>query len=203
MTKPKQTILYVDTENLKYYIKKICKKHKKKANIENYVFERLFESALKAIEISTTRFYSAKLRFHKESPKKSQELIQKQRVLKANLEKIGYSFIISGNVRGQKVRVNGKEKLVFHEKGVDVRIAVDIVAEVCDGIVNKVILCSSDSDLQPAVSEVKKRGIEITYLGFESQPNKGLIYTCDRSILIRDSEILEALSKSQTNFYSS
>ena len=148
MTKSENVILYIDTENLKYYIKKICKKHNKEIDIENYDFKVLFESALKLIKISTTRFYSAKLKFYKESPKKSQELIQKQRILKANLEKLGYSFIISGNVRGQKVRINGKEQLVFYEKGVDVRIAVDMTAEACDKAVDKVILCSSDSDLQ-------------------------------------------------------
>lgn len=34
-------------------------------------------------------------------------------------------------------------------------------------------------------------GISSVYLGFETQPNKGLSYTTTRTILIRNSEILE------------
>jgi len=98
-------------------------------------------------------------------------------------------------VRGQKVKINGKTKIVFREKGVDVRMAVDIVVAACDRKVQRIVLCSSDSDLQPAVKEAKERGVEVVYLGFETNPNKGLIYTTNRTILIRDSEILENFSK--------
>ena len=41
------------------------------------------------------------------------------------------------------------------------------------------------------VKEVKKRKVEIIYLGFEINPNKGLLYTTDRTILIRNSEIMD------------
>lgn len=193
MSESKKVILYIDGENLKYYIKKISKKNKKDIDIERFNFDSLFDVVLSGINLTDKRFYSAKIRFYKDSAKKSQELIQRQRSLKANLEKCGFEFVIAGNVRGQKFPVDGEEKIVFHEKGVDVRIAVDITAESCDGSLKTVVLCSSDSDLQPAVSEAKKRGVEVIYLGFESQPNKGLVYTCNRAILIRDSEIIQSV----------
>ncbi|MBU0576296.1 NYN domain-containing protein [Patescibacteria group bacterium] len=195
MSKSTQIILYIDSENLKYYIRKIGLKHHKKITFESFNFEQLFSTALNGINVSIKRFYAAKLRFYPESPKKSQELIQRQRSLKANLEKQKFVFIKAGNVRGQKIKVNDKEKVVFHEKGVDVHIAVDMTTESCDGKVKTIILCSSDSDLQPAIYEAKKRNVEVIYLGLESQPNKGLIYTCDRAILIRDSEVLAAVGK--------
>jgi len=53
------------------------------------------------------------------------------------------------------------------------------------------IIASSDSDLQPAVKELKKRGVEQVYLGFEIDPNKGLSYTTNRTILIRNAEVLK------------
>jgi len=37
---------------------------------------------------------------------------------------------------------------------------------------------------------LKNRGIERIYLGFEIDPNRGLSYTTDRTILIRNSEVL-------------
>jgi uncharacterized LabA/DUF88 family protein len=57
------------------------------------------------------------------------------------------------------------------------------------------IICSSDSDLQPAISELKNKGVERIYLGFENSPNKGLMYTTNRSILIRNSELKEFIRK--------
>lgn len=62
----------------------------------------------------------------------------------------------------------------------------------CDKELKTAILCSSDSDLQPAIAELRKRNIEVIYLGFENQPNKGLTFTTNRTILIRNSEVLAA-----------
>ncbi len=61
----------------------------------------------------------------------------------------------------------------------------------CDKKVSTIILGSSDSDLQPAITEIRNRNTNCIYLGFESQPNKGMTYTTNRTILIRNSEILE------------
>lgn len=87
------------------------------------------------------------------------------------------------------------ERIVFREKGVDVKIGVDLVAFACDKKMKTAILCSSDSDLQPAVAELKDRNIEIVYLGFETNPNKGLSYTTNRTILLRNPEVVAACPK--------
>jgi uncharacterized LabA/DUF88 family protein len=91
------------------------------------------------------------------------------------------------------VSFNGKSRITFKEKGVAVRIAVDLVSFSCDKTIKKAIICSSDSDLQPAIAEARKRGIEIIYLGFESFPNKGLMYTTNKTILFRNSEIKQCV----------
>ena len=71
------------------------------------------------------------------------------------------------------------------------KIAVDMVSLACDGKVKEIILASSDSDLQPAIKEVRDRHVSCIYLGFENQPNRGLSYTTNKTILIRNSEVLE------------
>ena len=99
-------------------------------------------------------------------------------------------MILSGRVRGQwENEQGGKKVLVFKEKGVDVRVAVDMVSLACDKKAKEIILGSSDSDLQPAIKEVRDRNISCVYLGFEAQPNKGLSYTTNRTLLIRNSEL--------------
>jgi len=189
------TSLFIDGENLRHYVENVLKNSKSKGkSINDIDLPKLLDIVLKDISVNSKTYYSAKLHIYPEYPKsinKSKKIIREQRILKTELEKSGFNFLISGHVRAFKVKNN----VVFKEKGVDVRIAVDIVSTACDKKIDTVVLCSSDSDLQPAVKEARDRGLEIIYLGFEINPNKGLIYTTNHSILIRNSEILEALKK--------
>lgn len=186
-------IIFIDGENFLKKIKEVIKAEKARASkneLAQIKIDKLFKEALKGIDISRKIFYVARLHEHPETKRKSVELIKAQRKLRNNLVNSGYEFVIAGNVRAQKV----DGKIIFREKGVDVRIAVDLVSLSCDKQLETAIICSSDSDLQPAIKEIKARGTEVIYLGFENNPNKGLSYTADRTILLRNSEVIEALS---------
>lgn len=134
-------------------------------------------------------------------------LIQETRDLKTYLESAGQGFevIMAGNVRGYPTEkiiqdkrthfFSKKEVIVFKEKGVDVRIAVDMVSLSCDDSLKTAILASSDSDLQPAIKEVTKRNKTCIYIGFENSQNKGMAYTTNRTILIRNSEVINNYQK--------
>lgn len=181
-------ILFIDGENFPHKIEAVLKGEgirAKRTDLLSIDLNGLFKAPLKGYAISRKIIYVSRLHFHQETKKKSTELIKFQRKLRNNLENQGYEFITAGNIRAQTV---GKV-VVFREKGVDVKIGVDLVAFSCDKIVETAILCSSDSDLQPAVEEIKKRGVKVIYLGFEESPNKGLTYTTDRTILLRNSEV--------------
>lgn len=191
-----QTILLIDGENFTHKIKEVLEGAGKASSIIDAVnidLKVLFANSLKGLKISSRVFYGAKLHYHPETPEKSEKLIKSQRKLVNNLKSQGYEFIMAGNVRGQKV----EKKMIFREKGVDVRIAVDMVSLACDKKVKTIVLCSSDSDLQPAIAEVRKRRVEVVYLGFENKPNKGLTFTTNRTILLRNSEIVEACKKKE------
>jgi len=193
-----EAVLFIDGENLRHYVESVLLNNgykKYEYSILNIDFEKMFELALKGMNITSKIYYSAKLQFFPEMAEISKLLIEKQRFLKTRLEKQGYLFMISGNVRPQTVEKDGKKKVIFKEKGVDVRVAVDLVKTAVDKNFGTVVLCSSDSDLQPAIREARSRGLEIIYLGFESQPNKGLTYTTDKTILLRSSEIIDAIDK--------
>lgn len=186
-----QTILFIDGENFLHKIDDVLKEksiRRKTIEIAKIDFNLLFSTPLEDFKIDRKIFYAAKLTIHPDTPKKSKELIKLQRKLRNNLINQGFEFIIAGKVRGQKVG----DKIIFKEKGVDVQIAVDLVSLACDKKLDKAILCSSDSDLQPAIKEVRNRNVEVTYLGFEVKPNKGLMYTTNRMALFRNAEILEA-----------
>ncbi len=187
------TILLVDGENFKGKIRAVYKEAgKSKPAWYEYDFKGLLNKVLAGIEVKRKIFYFARIKEHVQSKEKSRELIEEQRLLKTHLEKQGFEVILSGRVRGQmEDGQNSKKILVFKEKGVDVKIAVDMVSWSCDKKAAEIILGSSDSDLQPAIKEARDRKVSCVYLGFESQPNKGLSYSTDRTILIRNSEVFE------------
>ena len=87
MGRPKKTILYIDSENLKFYIKNVLKKKENKLKLHTVNLNKIFSSSLEGIKIDDKRFYSAKLHVHKNYIKKSKELILQQRILKTRLEK--------------------------------------------------------------------------------------------------------------------
>lgn len=184
-------ILFIDGENFLHKVEEVLKEKridKRKTDLAFIDLNKLFQDPLKGLSISRKIIYVARLHFHPETKKKSEELIKFQRKLRNNLVNQGYEFIIAGNVRAQKV---GK-RIIFREKGVDVKIGVDLVSLACKKQLETAILCSSDSDLQPAVAELKERLVEIVYLGFETNPNKGIMYTTSRTILLRNPEVIEA-----------
>lgn len=188
-----ETILLIDGENFKGKMKAVFYTAGKERPVwHEYNFKGLFEKVLNGYKIQRKVFYFARIKEHEDSKEKSKQLVQDQRLLKTHLEKQGFEVTLSGRVRGQmEDGTNGKKVLIFKEKGVDVKIAVDMVSIACDKKAKEIILGSSDSDLQPAIQEVKERKARCLYLGFEAQPNKGLSYTTDRTILIRDAEVLE------------
>ncbi|MEK7525083.1 MAG: NYN domain-containing protein [Patescibacteria group bacterium] len=190
-------ILFIDGENFLYKLEDVLKLELGKGQeIVSINFEKLLSNLFKGIKVNRKIFYTAKLREYQEFPEtveKSRELIAKQRRLKTDLEKQGLEVVIAGNVRAQAIGQGKDRKIVFREKGVDVRIAVDMVSMSCDDGLKTAVLCSSDSDLQPAVAECKRRKVKVIYLGFELIPNKGLVTTADRTILIRNSEVKSAV----------
>ena len=164
----------------------------KQVNFAIYDFSGLLNKVITGIELDKKIFYLGKLELHKETEKKSNDLIEKQRLLKLHLEQQGFEVILAGRVRGHIENCpKGHEVLTFKEKGVDVRMAVDMITAACNKSIKTAIIGSSDSDLQPAVRELRNQRIERIYLGFESQPNKGLTATTNRTILIRNSELEE------------
>jgi len=190
--------LFIDGENFRHKVEEVLRLEglsPGKFDFARIDLNKLISSALGNVKASQKLFYGSKIHYHEETKTRSGELIATQRYLKGNLEKQGFEYIIAGHVRGQTVFAGKDKKLIFKEKGVDVKIAVDMISGACDKVADMMVLCSSDSDLQPAVKEVRRRGIKIIYLGFATNPNKGLSQTTNQTILFRNSEVLDACVK--------
>lgn len=192
-----KSILFIDGRNFIGKLKEILDpENKKDIDFSIYNFTGLFDKVLSGIKIDKKMFYISRLVRDERTKEKSEKLIEAQRNLKNNLEKQNIEVIFAGWVRANVNKCpKGHEMLVFKEKGADVKIAVDMISWSCDKKLDTAIIASSDSDLQPAIKELKDRGTKRIYLGFENSPNKGLTFTTNQTILIRNSEILEFAGK--------
>jgi uncharacterized LabA/DUF88 family protein len=78
---------------------------------------------------------------------------------------------------------------VYHEKGVDVKIAVDLLTGAYEGSYDTAILLSSDTDLIPAIQKVRALGKVVEYIGFAHRPSLGLQKHVNLSRLLIRAEI--------------
>jgi len=188
----KQTHLYIDGQNFIARIRSILRRRgTQEPDIVQFDFWGLLNHVFQTQDVDLASFYGARVLPHRETEEKSTELVKRQEELQRHLEQQGFRYVMSGTVRA---RGRG-EDVTFEEKGVDVRIAIDMVTDALLHSVDTVILGSSDSDLQPAVAELKSLGIRVIYLGFRTRPTHGLRKTTDQTILIHNDDVARFYSE--------
>lgn len=80
-----------------------------------------------------------------------------------------------------------KQGNFYHEKGVDVRIASDIIRGALKDEYNTCFVISSDSDVLPAIQEAIASGKEVVYVCFDrSVVSRALFSNCSRTIQITE-----------------
>lgn len=77
----------------------------------------------------------------------------------------------------------------YAEKGVDVKIALDIYKLGADGVYDKAMLISSDTDLLPAIRMVQDIGKEVEYIGFNHQKSIALVKECSLTRLLVNTDL--------------
>lgn len=112
--------------------------------------------------------------------KKSQALHRHQQMLFEKLKKAGF-YLVRGHIRQI-----GK---IFTEKGVDVRIGIDLVEGAYEDRYDRAILISSDGDLAPAVEMVTKKGKKVEIVGFEHKPSYSLIQKTNTYYSIKKADL--------------
>lgn len=96
--------------------------------------------------------------------------------------------ILFYNLQEQKVVVKKGFMMEFqgryHEKGVDVRIAVDLLKGALKDEYDSCYLLTSDTDIIPAIEESRVAGKEVVYVGFSHLVNNAMSANCSRTVAI-------------------
>ncbi len=104
----------------------------------------------------------------------SQKLVEGQQKFLTNLESQGFKIERGRIVYDHKIR----------EKGVDVKIAVDLVVGAMEHRFDTAVVVSSDTDLIPAIKYLVGKGKKVEYVGFSTRPSLGMTKECSLSVLL-------------------
>jgi uncharacterized LabA/DUF88 family protein len=77
----------------------------------------------------------------------------------------------------------------YYEKGVDVRLAVDIVDGAYNRKYDEALVISSDTDLLPAIAKAQSKGRHVQYVGFSHQPSVAMVSRCDSTRLLTAQDV--------------
>ena len=177
--KTKRVAVYIDGSNLYYKLKDLDIK-----NITYFWYGNLAKQlAGEGRTIVAKRYYIGSVRA-KGGDKKAKKMQEGQVRLFNHLQSKSEGFNVQ---RGYLMKNDG----TYHEKGVDVKIAVDLLVGAYENMYDTAILISSDTDLIPAIQKIKHLGKEIEYVGFSHKPSYGLIKNATETRLLTKNDIKE------------
>ncbi len=149
----------------------------------SFDYEKFVQFLLRKGRVLVSKnYYIGAVREEPNNPK-SKQLMVGQRKLTGKLQKQGWVVRF-----GQLLKT---EDGSYHEKGVDVQIAVDILVGAYENLYDTVILVSSDTDLIPALAKAREMKKKVEYVGFSHKPSYGLITHSDIRRLLTKEDIEE------------
>lgn len=174
MIKPK-SIIIIDGSNLYHKLKEL-----KLTSLSNFNYQGFVNAIAKNTNIKSKYYCIGKIKAQ-QSNLRARQMMAKQQSLVTKLLKQGFTiqfgFLLKSNSR-------------YHEKGVDVQIAVNLLKDAYHHIYDQAFLISSDSDLIPAIKEVFSLKKKVIYIGFKHKPSFALLRNCSQYKLLTKKDLL-------------
>ncbi|MBU4332572.1 NYN domain-containing protein [Patescibacteria group bacterium] len=178
----KKAIIFIDGSNFYYRLKNLSKKSKRLKHISllSFDYRGFCEWLCRDFEIIDIRYYIGAVKRRRNNPK-SKVMHANQQKLFRRLQKRRVKVIT-----GQLIQHPDK---TYHEKGVDVRIAVEMIRFARLNKYDTAFLISSDTDLVPAVEEVFSFGKKVKYICANERQSFGLTKTAGDYLVLREDDI--------------
>jgi uncharacterized LabA/DUF88 family protein len=174
-----RAIILIDGSNFYFKLRDLRLHH-----LLSFHFSQFTQSLVGNRKLVKTTYYVGKVRT--DGTEKTQQLFNNQRKLMAHLRKHGLFYSL-----GYLLKSGG----VFHEKGVDVQIAVDILVAAYENLCERIYLVSSDTDLIPAIKKAQEKGKTVVYVGFSHHISKALVANCREAQTLTKESLLPFLQQ--------
>lgn len=168
----KKSFIFIDGNNLYHRIKSVAdyllRESGQKYGTVDFDYKGFCNSFKGETDLQEIRYYVGQVKRlnngENKDIQKSEQMYAAQQRLAGYLQKENI-FIKYG-----KLLREPNPSGIYHEKGVDVQIAVEMIRFARQNKYDVVYLVSSDSDLIPAVKEVKSLQKEVVYVGVKRIP---------------------------------
>lgn len=170
-----RVFLIIDGNNFYHRLKEL-----KLKNLLSFDYEKLIQFLVGERSLVLKKYYIGAIREELDNPK-SRELMKNQRKLLGKLQNQGWQIGLGHMLKSDD----------YHEKGVDVLIAVDLLIGAYENKYDTATLVSSDTDLIPALEKVRSMQKNVEYIGFSHKPSYGLITNSDIRRLFIKEELLK------------
>ena len=141
-------------------------------------YSKFVDNLVSDRKLVSKRYYIGIVR-DTDGTQKSADMVKHQQKFLAEIENEGFSVKRGRIVYDSPIR----------EKGVDVKIATDLLIGAVDNLYDVAIVVSSDTDLLPALAYLKYKKKKIEYVGFSHKPSFGMQKYADISILLQKKDI--------------
>lgn len=172
-------LILIDGSNF-YFKLKDLKLH----NLLNFDFSGFAKFLARSGEIAGSNYYVGRVR--QDGTPQADKMLASQQKLFASLKSHKFKYVL-----GYLLKSDG----VYHEKGVDVHIAVDMLVAAYEDIADRIIIVSSDTDLEPAIEKAKLKGKIIEYVGFSHKASVAMVRFCSESRLLTTEDLQPFIKK--------
>jgi len=175
-----RAVVFIDGNNFYFRLKDLTSKLEGEYSLLKFDWHEFAKWLVQPHELREIRYYIGALKRQSGNAKSEQLYADQQRLIgKLQQQEIDITF-------GQLLR---HPDGTFHEKGVDVRLAVEMIRFAREDRYDIAYLLSSDTDLVAAVEEVKSFNKKVYYVGVAKGQSFGLTKVCDDTRLLRPEEI--------------
>lgn len=177
-------IVYLDGENVVHQLVEAARRLKLVKSRDGIIgldIVGLLRILLKQEEL-TVKYYTTTIRLIRTDPileQRSREMMDWNRDWTNELLRQNIQIIKAGKLKlrdGALCPNCGHQETIFREKGVDVRLAVDLLVD--SDADKQLVVWSSDADLVPAIQVAKHRGARVKNIAHVDHLNKGVSYSC-------------------------
>ncbi len=171
--------VFIDGSNFYFKLKQLSRNLDSNLALLNFDFNRFASWLVAPDELAGVRYYIGAVK--QDGSEKAKRLYADQQRLFRKLQRHGIEI-----VPGHLIRHPDR---TFHEKGVDVRLAVEMIRLAREDRYDRAYLLSSDTDLVPAADEVRSFGKQVQYVGIPKGQSYGLPKAADDVRLIRPEDV--------------